>query len=247
MICPPWCGGQRGPSGRDFRHGSRARRRSADRRTLVLAFHAHIGIDTARRILSALPVRVHAVGYHSGFRVTGVPGTLAQRLLEPGFTEQWARPSWIEHFPCRCIIKIQVIPSSRVEEWVAALCGSPFGVGSVSDHGPYLGACLHCRAHGSFGGTQDGDWQEHVADGARYATWTRATGTIVRLADESELAIGSHAQKADAWNVYVISVAYGRFHKFHSVFLGRDPGTLKSDIVSNKYAQLICSDLRFSN
>ena len=57
------------------------------------------------------------------------------------------------------------------------------------------------------GGTQDGDWQEHAADGARYATWTRATGTIVRRADESEQAIVSHAQKADARNVYVISVA----------------------------------------
>ena len=31
--------------------------------------------------------------------------------------------------------------------------------------------------------------------------------------------------------------------------LGRDPGTLKSDIVSQKrkHAQLICSDLRLSN
>ena len=28
------------------------------------------------------------------------------------------------------------------------------------------------------------------------------------------------------------------------VFLGRDPGTLKSDIVSEKYPQLVCSDLR---
>ena len=27
---------------------------------------------------------------------------------------------------------------------------------------------------------------------------------------------------------------YGRFPKFHCVFLGRDPGTLKSDIVSKK-------------
>ena len=30
-------------------------------------------------------------------------------------------------------------------------------------------------------------------------------------------------------------------------FLGRDPGTLKSDIVSKKHPQLICSDLRLSN
>ena len=140
--------------------------------------------------------------------MTGVPGVLTRRLLEPGFTEQWARLGWIEHFPCRCIVKTQVIPSSRVEEWAAALCEFPFGVGSVSDHGPYLGACLHCRAHGSLGGMQDGDWQEHAADGARYATWTRSTGTIVRRADESEQAIGSHAQKADVWNIYVISVAY---------------------------------------
>ena len=36
------------------------------------------------------------------------------------------------------------------------------------------------------------------------------------------------------------------FRKF-IVFLGRDPGTLKSDIVSKKHPQLICSDLRLSN
>ena len=28
------------------------------------------------------------------------------------------------------------------------------------------------------------------------------------------------------------AATYGRFPKFHRVFLGRDPGTLKSDIVS---------------
>ena len=39
----------------------------------------------------------------------------------------------------------------------------------------------------------------------------------------------------------------GRFPKFHRVFLGRDPGTLESDIASKKYPQLICSDLRLSN
>ena len=39
----------------------------------------------------------------------------------------------------------------------------------------------------------------------------------------------------------------GRFPKFHRVFLGRDPGTLKSDIVSKKHPQLICADLRLSN
>ena len=40
---------------------------------------------------------------------------------------------------------------------------------------------------------------------------------------------------------------YGRIPKFHSVFFGRDPGTLKSDIVSKKHPQLICSDSRLSN
>ena len=30
---------------------------------------------------------------------------------------------------------------------------------------------------------------------------------------------------------------HGRFPKFHRVFLGRDPGTLKSDIVSKKHPQ----------
>ena len=40
---------------------------------------------------------------------------------------------------------------------------------------------------------------------------------------------------------------YGRFPKFHRVFSGRDPGTLKSDIVSKKHPQLIYSDLRLSN
>ena len=42
-------------------------------------------------------------------------------------------------------------------------------------------------------------------------------------------------------------IRYGRFPKCHRVFWGRDPGTLKSDIVSNKYPQSVCSDLRFSN
>ena len=40
---------------------------------------------------------------------------------------------------------------------------------------------------------------------------------------------------------------HGRFPKFHRVFLCRDPGTLKSDIVSQKSPQLISSDLRLSN
>ena len=39
----------------------------------------------------------------------------------------------------------------------------------------------------------------------------------------------------------------GRFPKFHRVFWGRDPGTLKSDIVSKKHPQLICSDLETLN
>ena len=42
-------------------------------------------------------------------------------------------------------------------------------------------------------------------------------------------------------------LAYGRFPKFHRVFLGRDPGTLKSDIVSKEHPQLIRPDSRLSN
>ena len=37
------------------------------------------------------------------------------------------------------------------------------------------------------------------------------------------------------------------FRSFIVFFLGRDPGTLKSDIVSKKHPQLICPDLRLSN
>ena len=37
------------------------------------------------------------------------------------------------------------------------------------------------------------------------------------------------------------------FRNFIVFLLGRDPGTLKSDIVSKKLPQLICSDLRLSN
>ena len=44
-----------------------------------------------------------------------------------------------------------------------------------------------------------------------------------------------------------LDYAYGRFPKCHRVFSGRDPGTLKSDIVSKKHPQSICSDLRLSN
>ena len=32
--------------------------------------------------------------------------------------------------------------------------------------------------------------------------------------------------------------SYGRFPKFHRVFLGRDPGTLKSDIVSKELSTI---------
>ena len=38
------------------------------------SFHARSGIDTAREVSGAMPVAVHAVGYHGGFRVTGIPG-----------------------------------------------------------------------------------------------------------------------------------------------------------------------------
>ena len=37
------------------------------------------------------------------------------------------------------------------------------------------------------------------------------------------------------------------FRNFIVFLLGRDPGTLKSDIASKKHPQLICSDVRLSN
>ena len=43
------------------------------------------------------------------------------------------------------------------------------------------------------------------------------------------------------------SSVYGQFSKFNVCFCGLDPGTLKSDIVSKKHPQSICSDLRLSN
>ena len=44
-----------------------------------------------------------------------------------------------------------------------------------------------------------------------------------------------------------LSVTTVDFRNFIVFLLGRDPGTLKSDIVSKKHPQLICSDLRLSN
>ena len=171
-------------------------------------FHASSGIGAAKAILGAMPVAVHAVGRDGGFRVTGVPGALTRTLLEAKLGAGWAAGCRIEHHPCRCIVKTQVIPGSRVEEWARALSESPFGANSAVDHGPYLGACLHCRAHGALGATEGGEWQASAAEGARHATWTRATGMITRRATESDQAVGSHAQKASEWNVYAISTTY---------------------------------------
>ena len=38
------------------------------------SFHADSGIDEAKRILRALPVKIYAFGYQGGFHVTGIPG-----------------------------------------------------------------------------------------------------------------------------------------------------------------------------
>ena len=45
------------------------------------------------------------------------------------------------------------------------------------------------------------------------------------------------------------AAAFGHFcfRNFIVLFSCRDPGTLKSDIVSKKHPQLSCSDLRLSN
>ena len=50
-----------------------------------------------------------------------------------------------------------------------------------------------------------------------------------------------------AWCSMLATAATVDFRNFIVFLLGRDPGTLKSDIVSNKHPQLICSDLRLSN
>ena len=48
------------------------------------------------------------------------------------------------------------------------------------------------------------------------------------------------------YNVCIQGSVYSRFPKFHRAFLGRDSGTLKSDIVSKKHPRLNCSDSRLS-
>ena len=137
------------------------------------SFHARSGIDEAKEVLRAMPVAVHAVGYHGGFRVTGIPGALTRRLLGPKFDGHWTAGSWVEHFPCRCVVKTQVVPSSRVAEWADALRESPFGAGSAVDQGPYLGACLHCRAHGPLGS----DGRRRLAGGSRRRRAARHVGS----------------------------------------------------------------------
>ena len=44
-----------------------------------------------------------------------------------------------------------------------------------------------------------------------------------------------------------LSLPLRSISEISSCFLGRDPGTLKSDIVSKRHPQLICSDLKLSN
>ena len=56
----------------------------------------------------------------------------------------------------------------------------------------------------------------------------------VALPQHERGAEGSMHRTVDFQNLIVLS-------------LGRDPGTLKSDIVSKKHPQIICSDLRLSN
>ena len=45
---------------------------------------------------------------------------------------------------------------------------------------------------------------------------------------------GDRAKGAHAWRDHLRTSTFGRFPKFHRVSFGRDPGTLKSDIVSTK-------------
>ena len=73
-----------------------------------------------------------------------------------------------------------------------------------------------------------------------YWDWTNGSlSSNSRQVDRFEAAVSQSAVPSPP--------SYGRFPKFHLVCLGRDPGTLKSDIVSKKHPRLICSDLRLSN
>ena len=47
--------------------------------------------------------------------------------------------------------------------------------------------------------------------------------------------------------LYIYIYIYGRFPKFHRSLLGRDPGTLKSDIVSKNTSTINLFGLRLSN
>ena len=53
---------------------------------------------------------------------------------------------------------------------------------------------------------------------------------VASTATARAASFASFARRASAF----LRMYYGRFPKFHRVFLGRDPGTLKSDIVSKK-------------
>ena len=72
--------------------------------------------------------------------------------------------------------------------------------------------------------------------GALQQTWPNSLGHVhlkcfAEMIDTHRGA-GTHENKVESLALYRLS--YGRFPKFHRVFLGRDPGTLKSNIVSPK-------------
>ena len=61
-----------------------------------------------------------------------------------------------------------------------------------------------------------------------------------RCARSEKGVVWSAARVSRAWGAAIEGnghIACGRFPKFHRVFLVRDPGTLKSDIVSTKHPQ----------
>ena len=76
-----------------------------------------------------------------------------------------------------------------------------------------------------------------------HARGKHPTGTA-----KTEHACYTYARACNNWCIMPTRARPVRsISEISSCFLGRDPGTLKSDIVSKKHPQLICSDLRLSN
>ena len=93
--------------------------------------------------------------------------------------------------------------------------------------------------------------QHRQGDGP-HVLWLRATDHLpIQEAANNQIAPTPSSRTTPgtwltSWASLPDDITVG-FRNFIVFFWGRDLGTLKSDIVSNKHPQIICSDLRFSN